>query len=100
MDKVLHHQGASLSWVYLTYQSMKVDLHMLNYTAVTWVVATHIFFSFHPYLGKIPILTNIFQMGWNQQLVTIFLALSNIQKIYLDISLLIIVLLCFVLSIY
>ena len=23
---------------------------------------------FHPYLGKIPILTNIFQMGWNHQL--------------------------------
>ena len=29
------------------------------------------FFNFHPYLGKIPILTNIFQMGWNHQLVTI-----------------------------
>ena len=26
-------------------------------------------FCFHPYLGKIPILTNIFQMGWNHQLV-------------------------------
>ena len=26
------------------------------------------FFNFHPYLGKIPILTNIFQMGWNHQL--------------------------------
>ena len=25
-------------------------------------------FSFHPYLGKIPILTNSFQMGWNHQL--------------------------------
>ena len=24
-------------------------------------------FYFHPYLGKIPILTNIFQMGWNHQ---------------------------------
>ena len=23
--------------------------------------------NFHPYLGKIPILTNIFQMGWNHQ---------------------------------
>ena len=32
-----------------------------------WVVATQICF-FHPYLGKIPILTNIFQMGWNHQL--------------------------------
>ncbi len=26
-------------------------------------------FYFYPYLGKIPILTNIFQMGWNHQLV-------------------------------
>ena len=33
-----------------------------------WVVATQIFFIFHPYLGKIPILTNIFQIGWNHQL--------------------------------
>ena len=27
-----------------------------------------IFFYVHPYLGKIPILTNIFQMGWSYQL--------------------------------
>ena len=26
-------------------------------------------FYFHPYLGKIPILTNIFQLGWNHQVV-------------------------------
>ena len=25
---------------------------------------SQIFFHFHPYLGKIPILTNAFQMGW------------------------------------
>ena len=31
-----------------------------------WVVVSKIFY-FHPYLGKIPILTNIFQMGWNHQ---------------------------------
>ena len=24
-------------------------------------------FYVHPYLGKIPILTNMFQMGWNHQ---------------------------------
>ena len=30
-----------------------------------------IFFCVHPYLGKIPILTNIFQMGWNHQLVLV-----------------------------
>ena len=27
------------------------------------------YFYVHPYLGKIPILTNIFQRGWNHQLV-------------------------------
>ena len=29
------------------------------------------FFYFHLYLGKIPILTNIFQGGWNHQLVSL-----------------------------
>ncbi len=29
-------------------------------------------FLFHPYLGKIPNLTNIFQMGWNHQLEKLF----------------------------
>ena len=32
----------------------------------SWVVVANIFY-FHPYLGKIPILTNIFQRGWNHQ---------------------------------
>ena len=33
-----------------------------------WVVVSNIFY-FHPYLGKIPILTNFFQRGWfNHQL--------------------------------
>ena len=31
-----------------------------------WVVVSNIFY-FHPNLGKIPILTNIFQVGWNHQ---------------------------------
>ena len=30
-----------------------------------------VFFHVHLYLGKIPILTNIFQMDWNDQLVTV-----------------------------
>ena len=30
------------------------------------------FFYFHPYLGKIPMLTNICQRGWNHQLALIF----------------------------
>ena len=37
---------------------------------VVWVVVS-IFFYFHPYLGKWSNLTNIFQMGWNHQLVVI-----------------------------
>ena len=32
-----------------------------------WVVVSNIFY-FHPYLEKVPILTNIFQRGWNHQL--------------------------------
>ena len=32
-----------------------------------WVVVSNIFYV-HPYLGKIPILTYIFQRGWNHQL--------------------------------
>ena len=32
------------------------------------VVVSNMFY-FHPYLGKIPMLTNIFQRGWNHQLV-------------------------------
>ena len=35
---------------------------------IPWVVVSNIFY-FQPYLGKWSILTNIFQMGWNHQLV-------------------------------
>ena len=35
-----------------------------------WVVVSNIFY-FHPYLGMISNLTNIFQLGWNHQLVYI-----------------------------
>ena len=31
-----------------------------------WLVVSNIVYV-HPYLEKIPILTNIFQMGWNHQ---------------------------------
>ena len=37
-----------------------------------WVVVSNMIY-FHTYLGKIPILTNIFQMGWNHQLVFVSL---------------------------
>ena len=33
-------------------------------------------FCFHPYLGKIPILTHIFQMGWNHQPESVFYSLK------------------------
>ena len=39
-------------------------------TTLIWVVVLNMFYV-HPYLGKIPILTNIFQMGWNHQPVMI-----------------------------
>ena len=34
---------------------------------IIWLVVPHISYV-HPYLGKIPILTNIFQGGWDHQL--------------------------------
>ena len=36
-------------------------------------------FNFHTYLGNIPILTNIFQMGWNHKLA--FFELFHIQTV-------------------
>ncbi len=38
-----------------------------SHTRKNWLVVSNILY-FHPYLGKIPILTNIFQTGWNHQL--------------------------------
>ena len=43
---------------------------------LVWVVVSNMFY-FHPYLGKWSKLTNIFQMGWNQQLVVWFAASSH-----------------------
>ena len=35
------------------------------------------FFNFHPYFGEDePILTNIFQMGWNHQLVEVYVPIE------------------------
>ena len=41
-------------------------------------------FCFHPYLGKIPSSTNIFQMGLNHQLVNV--AFSQVLLGFFDIS--------------
>ena len=43
------------------------SLNHKSETNLNWVVVSNIFFYFHPYLEKIPILTNVFQMGWNHQ---------------------------------
>ena len=40
----------------------------MGLTILNWVVVSKICYV-HPYLEKIPIVTNIFQMGWNHQLV-------------------------------
>ena len=40
---------------------------------------------FHPYLGKIPILTNIFQRGWNHQLV-ILVGERNPAKQFIEVA--------------
>ena len=49
-----------------------------------WVVVSKIFYV-HPYLGKIPILTNIFQRGWfNHQLATHLFGACN-KTIYIGI---------------
>ena len=44
---------------------VKVPLDPLN-PIDNWLVVSNIFYV-HPYLGKVSILTNIFEMGWNHQ---------------------------------
>ena len=40
------------------------------------------FFNFHPYLGRWPNLTNIFQRGWNHQLVIMCVVVFSINLDY------------------
>ena len=50
---------------------------MWLYFCDSWVVVSNIFY-FHPYLRKIPILTNFFRRGWfNHQLVSVMHPVSN-----------------------
>ena len=42
---------------------------------IIWVLVSNIFY-FYPYLGKIPMLTNIFQTGWNHKLVMMLMILD------------------------
>ena len=46
----------------------KMALNQVKDLSTWWQLK---YFYVHPYLGKIPILTNIFQRGWNHQLVMI-----------------------------
>ena len=45
------------------YDSWSCNMSDMN----DWVVVSKLFY-FHPYLGKMSNLANIFQMGWNHQL--------------------------------
>ena len=48
-----------------------------------WKVVVSNILYFHPYLGKIPILTNIFQMGWFNHQPDLFLALLGPGLVFL-----------------
>ena len=58
---------SKLSWLSLFLLQCLWQYHYLD-----WVVVSNIFY-FHPYLGRWSNLTNIFQMGWNHQLVELSL---------------------------
>ena len=44
------------------------------------------YFYFHPYLGKWSNLTNIFQVGWNHQLVTVFFAMLMLIRLDMNLA--------------
>ena len=46
---------------------------------VIWLVVSNIF-DVHPYLGKWSNMTHIFQMGWNHQLVMVWLIVSGFSR--------------------
>ena len=48
--------------------------------ATIWVVVSNIFY-FHPYFGKIPILTNVSKGGWNHQLLRINPTVSDLLEV-------------------
>ena len=64
------------TWFWLT-EMIQVQCHRLPLTVV-WVVVSNIFY-FHPYLGKWSNLTNIFQRGWNHQLVVFCVTLTPMR---------------------
>ena len=63
--------GLSWGWYHFTESAHVVANITMSDNQHRWLVSN--IFYFHPYLGKIPILTNIFQRGWNHQPVLVFL---------------------------
>ena len=66
-------QTVNVCYIYLHF--FTININQLYHTLTVgvydnhWLVVSNILFNLHPYLGKIPILTNISQKGWNNQLV-------------------------------
>ena len=57
-----------------TFTTVYIDIYTSSFQLaqdcviqLLYSVVVSIFFNFHPYLGKLPNLTNIFQLGWNHQ---------------------------------
>ena len=54
--------GTSVGDAQLNLKGQPKAANQKKQTSQNWVVVSNIFY-FHPYLGKISILTNVFQMG-------------------------------------
>ena len=70
---VLRQRGG---WRSMSEDSVEVKLFQVEKINISHMKTTGLgggfkTFFFHLYLGKIPILTNIFQLGWNHQLVVV-----------------------------
>ena len=68
-ERLVVFQPSRLSGVNLLLVSVRVMKCFCHSWESRWWFQFFLFSYFHPYWGKIPILTNIFQMGWNHQLV-------------------------------
>ena len=55
--------------LFLNHLNLGKTKELFSVSEINWISRWwfQTFSNFHPYLGKIPILTNIFQMGWNHQ---------------------------------
>ena len=66
LDSVVFGNQLLPRWILSTIQVV-IEYSRRTETKNDWVVVSNICY-FHPYLGKIPNLTHISQMGWNHQL--------------------------------